>query len=30
MRGFAIYQIGRAAQPRFDAPIVSHGFDQDQ
>jgi hypothetical protein len=30
MRGFAIYQIGRAGQPRFYAPIVAHQFDQDQ
>jgi hypothetical protein len=30
MRGFAIYQIGRADPPRFYAPIVPHNFDQDQ
>jgi hypothetical protein len=30
MRGFAIYQIGRAGPPRFSAPIVPHKFDRDQ
>jgi hypothetical protein len=30
MRGFAIYQIGHAGRPRFDARVVSQVFDQDQ
>jgi hypothetical protein len=30
MRGFAIYQIGRADPPRVYAPIVPPNFDQDQ
>src|SRR5450759_5671961 len=30
MRGFAIYQIGRADPPRFSARVVSQVFDRDQ
>src|SRR5664279_6589421 len=30
MRGFAIYQIGRAGRPRFAARVVSQVFDRDQ